>query len=60
MTDLPGETASDIERAVLAALHLAGVGPVRGREYYDIDALALVLDIADNYPMQAVGAVRAA
>jgi single CXXC unit len=60
MTDLPGETASDIERAVLAALHLAGVGPVRGREYYDIDALALVLDIVDNFPVQAVGAVRAA
>jgi len=54
MTDLPGETAPDIERAVLAALHLAGVGPVRGREYYDIDALALVLDVVDNYPVQAV------
>lgn len=53
MTDLPGTTAPDIERAVIAALRLAGAEPVRGREYYDADALALVLDVADNYLINA-------
>ena len=39
-----------MESAVLAALRLADIMPVRGREYYDSDALALVLDVVDNYP----------
>jgi hypothetical protein len=50
MAGLPGDTAPEIERAVIAALALAGERPVRGREYYDVSALALVLDVADNYP----------
>jgi hypothetical protein len=53
MTGLPGDAAPDLERAVLAALRLAGVAPVRGREYYDADAIALVLDVVDNYPIAA-------
>ena len=48
---LPGTIAPDMENAVRAALRLAGVKPVRGREYYDIEALALVLDVVDNYPL---------
>ncbi|MGH3233147.1 MAG: hypothetical protein ACRDOH_07805 [Streptosporangiaceae bacterium] len=51
LTALPGTTAPDIERAVRAALRLAGIQSVRGREYYDVSALALVLDVADNYPV---------
>jgi hypothetical protein len=51
LTGLPGTTAPDIERAVRGALRLAGIQPVRGREYYDASALALVLDVADNYPV---------
>jgi len=51
LTGLPGTTAPDIEQAVKAALRLAGTQPVRGREYYDVSALALVLDVADNYPV---------
>jgi hypothetical protein len=50
MTLLPGDIAPEIERAVLAALRLAEIRPVRGREYYDGAALAVVLDVADNYP----------
>ena len=38
-----------MEQAVMAALRLAGMEPVHGREWFDIAALALVLDIADNY-----------
>jgi len=41
--------AAEIEQAALAALELADMKPIRGREYYDLPALALVLDIADNY-----------
>jgi len=50
LTGLPGDVAPGIERAALAALDLAGIKPIRGREYYDASALAVVLDIADNYP----------
>jgi hypothetical protein len=48
ITSLPD--AADLERAALAALRLAGIPPVRGREYFDITALPVVLDIADNWP----------
>ena len=47
ITGLPG--AADLERAVMATLQLAGVPPVRGREYYDLSALPVILDIADNW-----------
>lgn len=47
---LPGTVARDLERLVLSALRDAREAPVRGREYYDISALALIIDIVDNYP----------
>jgi hypothetical protein len=53
LTGLPGTVAGEIEAASLAALALAGVRPVWGREHYDAAALAVVLDIADNYPRHA-------
>jgi hypothetical protein len=51
MPGLLGDTAPAIERSALAALRLADIQPIRGREYYDGTALALVLDVADNYPI---------
>jgi len=51
LTDLPGVVAPELEHAVRAALALAEVAPIRGREYYDISALAIVLDMADNWPL---------
>jgi hypothetical protein len=47
---LPGDLAPELERAALAALRLAGLAPIRGREYFDYRALPVVLDIADNWP----------
>jgi hypothetical protein len=55
VTSLPD--AADLERAALATLRLAGIPPVRGREYYDISALPLILDIADNWPTMQNAAV---
>jgi hypothetical protein len=40
-----------MEQAVLAALRLADIAPLLGREHYDAAALALVLDVVDNYPL---------
>jgi hypothetical protein len=48
-TDLPGTMAPDTEAAVMAALKLAGERPVRGKEYFDVSCLALVLDVADSF-----------
>ncbi len=48
---LPSDTAPAMEQAVLAALRLADVAPLHGREHYDAAALALVLDVVDNYPL---------
>jgi hypothetical protein len=50
LAGLPGTIAPDTERAAIGALALAGIKPLRGREYYGAEALAIVLDIADNYP----------
>jgi hypothetical protein len=47
---LPGTVAPEIERAAIAALALAGIKPLRGREHYGAEALAVVLDVADHYP----------
>jgi hypothetical protein len=49
LTGLPGTTAPDLEAVVLATFQLAGEMPVRGREYFDVSLLTLVLDIADNF-----------
>jgi hypothetical protein len=48
-TGLPGTVAPEAERAVRQALALAGEQPTRGREYFDISCLALVLDVADSW-----------
>jgi hypothetical protein len=49
-TDLPGETAPELERIVLAALRDAREMPVRGKEYFSARALPVVLDLVDNHP----------
>jgi hypothetical protein len=46
-TDLPGTLAFDTESAVRSALAMASELPVKGREYFDISCLGLVLDVAD-------------
>ena len=45
---LSGTAALDTENAVKAALAAAGETPVRGREYFDISCLALILDVASS------------
>lgn len=47
---LTDTVAPQLERDVLAALHLAREEPVRGREYFPSRVTALVLDIVDHYP----------
>jgi hypothetical protein len=49
VTGLPGTVALDVENAVKSALTLAAEKPVRGREYFDVSCLALILDIADSW-----------
>jgi hypothetical protein len=46
---LPGTVALDTENAVKAALATAGEKPVRGREYFDVSCLALILDVASSW-----------
>jgi hypothetical protein len=58
LTGLPGTVAPEIESACLAAVALAGYHPIRGREFYDADALAVVLDVADGYPFPASADAR--
>jgi hypothetical protein len=53
VTGLPDGVADAIEQDVKATLRLAGFAPVKGREYFDVDALAVILDVADNYPVPA-------
>ncbi|WP_345191705.1 hypothetical protein [Streptomyces lavendulae] len=42
--------AASLESSVLATLRLAGIAPVQGREYYNVMALPVILDIVDNWP----------
>jgi hypothetical protein len=49
VTDLPGTAARDTEDAIRSALAMAGERPVKGREYFGISCLALVLDVADSW-----------
>ena len=49
LTGLSGTIAPDIEQATMATLRLAGFRPVHGREFFDASALAVVLDVVDNY-----------
>jgi hypothetical protein len=52
VTGLPEGVARETEKAVMAALALAGETPVRGLEYFDISCLALILDVADSWLSQ--------
>lgn len=54
MTDLPVGVAQGLERAALSTLRLAGLQPIRGREYFHASALPVILDVADNYPIPDV------
>jgi len=47
---LPDGVAPELERNVLAALRDVLEKPVRGREYYHVRVLPLVLDLVDNHP----------
>lgn len=49
ITDLVGSQASIIEQEIISTLYLAGFYPIKGREYYDIKALDLILKIVDHY-----------
>jgi len=49
VTGLAADLAVETEAAILAALADAGEIPVRGREYFDISCLGLVLDVADGW-----------
>ena len=57
--NLPAGMASAIEYGVLEACESAGYKPVRGREYYGLDAANLILDTVDRYVSQT-GAVNEA
>ena len=46
---LPGSVARDTENAVKSALALANERPLRGREYFDISCLPLILDVASGW-----------
>ena len=48
-TALPESVALAAERAVRSALAQAREKPLRGREYFDISCLALILDVADAW-----------
>lgn len=50
VTNLPGDTAPELERQIRCALRDAGEQPVRGREYFPLRVQALVLDLVDNHP----------
>ena len=56
---LPEMTALNAEREVRAALALAGESPLRGREYFDVSCLALILDVADSWLSMAGGTAEA-
>lgn len=51
LLDLPDGMALGMERAVRSALLRAGQAPLRGREYFTLAALPLVLDVVDNIPL---------
>lgn len=52
LTGLPGDVAPRLEQDVIATLRLAEYIPVRGREYFHLDALAVILDVVDHYPLR--------
>jgi hypothetical protein len=42
-----------LEQLVKTALRAARISPAHGHEYFDVSALALILDLVDNYPPAA-------
>ena len=46
---LPRTLALDAENAVKSALAMAGEKPVRGREYFDVSCVPLIIDVADSW-----------
>jgi hypothetical protein len=50
LSGLPAGTALELERAALHGLRAADVTSVRGREYFPLRVLPLVLDLIDNHP----------
>jgi formylmethanofuran dehydrogenase subunit E len=58
ITDLAD--AYELEQSIIATLGLAAIKPVRGREYYDLSALPVILDIADNWAFPGDGQREAA
>lgn len=54
LCNLAGGVALEMERNTRGALRDAGMVPVRGREYFDISALSLILDLVDNYSVESV------
>lgn len=47
---LSADTSVRLESDVLATLRLAREEPARGREYFPVHVVALVLDVVDHYP----------
>lgn len=47
-TELPQRIAAELEQELKTALIASGFSPVRGREYFGIDALPVVLGIVDR------------
>jgi len=41
--------AQNLEAAVLTSLHLAGIAPVKGREYFDVVALPSIVAVVANW-----------
>lgn len=56
LTGMPGTEAPQLERFVMATLRLAEIEPIQGREYFDISALAVILDVAEGYASGAKAA----
>ncbi|MGW2083014.1 hypothetical protein ACWCOW_40085 [Streptomyces sp. NPDC001939] len=54
LTALPGNDAPDLEKEAIRVLKMHGIKPVRGREYYPISELPLILDIVDSYRLNGV------
>lgn len=47
-----------LEDEVRRTLKLAGIEPVRGREYFDLSALPAILDVVDNWQADATPAME--
>jgi len=52
LTGMQPDEAPTLERVCLAAMADAKIAPIRGREYFPIEALPLALDIIDGWSLQ--------